>query len=36
VYKRNEHGRVDPKGQVCTLTVRERADGLDIERDDLH
>ena len=36
VYKRNEHGRVDPKGQVCTLTIRERADGLDIERDDLH
>jgi phenylpropionate dioxygenase-like ring-hydroxylating dioxygenase large terminal subunit len=36
VYKRNELGRVDPKGRVCTLTFRESADGVDIEHDGLH
>jgi phenylpropionate dioxygenase-like ring-hydroxylating dioxygenase large terminal subunit len=36
VYKRNELGRVDPKGAVCTLTLRESAGHVDVERDDVH
>ena len=38
-FKRNEHGRVDPKGRVGRLTLRERSDGgvdVDVERDGLH
>jgi phenylpropionate dioxygenase-like ring-hydroxylating dioxygenase large terminal subunit len=30
-YKRNEFGRVDPKGRVPALTLREDADGIDVE-----
>ena len=29
-YKRNEFGRVDPKGPVPALTLREDADGIEI------
>ena len=36
VYKRNELGRVDPKGNVCTLTLQESAGGVEIERDGVH
>jgi len=32
VYKRNELGRVDPKGHVCALTVRESTEGVEVER----
>ena len=30
VYKRNEFGRIDPKGHVCALTVRDHADGVEL------
>jgi uncharacterized protein (TIGR00369 family) len=33
VHKRNEHGRVDPKGHVPVLTIREDGDGIDVEPD---
>ena len=36
VYKRNEFGRADPKGNVSALVVRERADSVEIERDGVH
>ena len=29
-FKRNEFGRVDPKGRVPTLALREDADGIEI------
>jgi phenylpropionate dioxygenase-like ring-hydroxylating dioxygenase large terminal subunit len=31
VYKRNEMGRVDPKGTVLTLAITEGSDGLEAE-----
>ena len=31
VYKRNEFGRVDPKGDVLALTLREDSTGVDAE-----
>ncbi|HTD50593.1 MAG TPA: Rieske 2Fe-2S domain-containing protein, partial [Acidimicrobiia bacterium] len=31
VHKRNEYGRVDPKGQVPALTLREHGDGIEVE-----
>jgi uncharacterized protein (TIGR00369 family) len=31
VHKRNEFGRVDPKGQVSALTLREDGDGIEVE-----
>jgi len=31
VHKRNEYGRVDPKGQVSALTLREDGDDIEIE-----
>jgi len=30
-YKRNEFGRVDPKGTVATLVIRESDTALDLE-----
>ena len=30
-YKRNEFGRVDPKGRVPALTLREDAGGIEVE-----
>lgn len=30
-YKRNEFGRVDPKGTVIALTLTEDADGIEAE-----
>lgn len=30
-YKRNEFGRVDPKGSVIALTLTEHADGIEAE-----
>ena len=30
-YKRNEFGRVDPKGEVPALVITEDADGIDAE-----
>jgi 3-ketosteroid 9alpha-monooxygenase subunit A len=30
-YKRNEFGRVDPKGRVSALTLREDAGAIDVE-----
>lgn len=30
-YKRNEFGRVDPKGQVAALTLCEDGDGIDVQ-----
>jgi phenylpropionate dioxygenase-like ring-hydroxylating dioxygenase large terminal subunit len=30
VYKRNEFGRVDPKGTVIALTLEEDADGIQV------
>lgn len=30
-YKRNEFGRVDPKGTVATLELRDTGDGLDVD-----
>jgi phenylpropionate dioxygenase-like ring-hydroxylating dioxygenase large terminal subunit len=29
-YKRNEYGRVDPKGAVLALVLREGADGIEV------
>ena len=31
MFKRNEFGRVDPKGNVPTLSVKEEADGISLE-----
>ena len=31
MFKRNEFGRVDPKGNVPTLQLREDADGISLE-----
>ena len=31
-YKRNEFGRLDPKGEVPALELREDTDGIDIEQ----
>jgi phenylpropionate dioxygenase-like ring-hydroxylating dioxygenase large terminal subunit len=30
-YKRNEFGRVDPKGRVDALRIRERGDHIEVE-----
>lgn len=33
-YKRNEHGRVDPKGDVLALVLRDGTDCIDATLDD--